>query len=193
MRFTKVTLCTLTENDREAFVLGNQEAFRYGALEEFGLRDNHLDRDGEIISRETIECCLNDPCCEAYRIVCDGKTVGGVVLRIDTLTHRNELELLFVSPKEHGKGIGYGAWQAVEALHPETSVWETCTPYFDKRNLHFYINKCGFHAVEFWCEYNPEPPDAEEAACKKAHTPSDEGPDEMFRFEKVMKPTAAQE
>ena len=86
MRFTKVTLCPLTENDREAFVLGNQEAFRYGALEEFGLRDNHLDRDGEIISRETIECCLNDPCCEAYRIVCDGKTVGGVVLRIDTLT-----------------------------------------------------------------------------------------------------------
>ena len=47
----------------------------------------------------------------------------------------------------------YGAWQAVEILHPETVVWKTCTPYFDKRNIHFYVNKCGFKIDEFWCEY----------------------------------------
>ena len=32
----------------------------------------------------------------------------------------------------------------------------TCTPYFEKRNIHFYINKCGFHAVEFINEKNPD-------------------------------------
>ena len=31
-----VTLKPLEEDDREQFILDNQEAFRYGALEEFG-------------------------------------------------------------------------------------------------------------------------------------------------------------
>ena len=50
---------------------------------------------------------------------------------------------------EHSKGIGYAAWQAVEELYPETIVWETCTPYFEKRNIHFYVNKCGFQIDQF--------------------------------------------
>jgi len=80
----------------------------------------------------------------------DGKPVGGVVLKINTETKHNELELLFVSPDAHSKGIGYSAWKAVEALHPETEVWETYTPYFEKRNIHFYIKTqylCGFSRV----------------------------------------------
>ena len=97
-------------------------------------------------------------------------------MKIDKETHHNELEILFVSPDEHSRGIGYGAWQAVEALHPETKKWETCTPYFEKRNIHFYLNKCGFHIVEFWNEMNPGPHPSEDG----------EGPDEMFRFVKDM-------
>ena len=107
-----------------------------------------------------------------------------MILKINKETHHNELEILFVSPEEHAKGIGYGAWQEVEALHPETKVWETCTPYFEKRNIHFYVNKCGFQIDQFWCEYftsDHEMPDADERD-------PDEGPDEMFRFIKVMKP-----
>jgi len=49
-----ITLTRLTEDDREAFILDNQRAFKYGAMEEFGMRDNHLEEDGEIISRRTI-------------------------------------------------------------------------------------------------------------------------------------------
>ena len=183
MKNTKVELVPLTENEREQFILDNQWAFKHGAMIEFGERDNHLDFDGEIISRKTIEACINAPSSETYRIVENGKMVGGVILKIDNETHINELEILFVSPEEHSKGIGYGAWQAVEALHPETKVWKTCTPYFDKRNIHFYVNKCGFHIDEFWCEYfvpnRPMPNDDEHD--------SDEGPDEMFSFVKVMK------
>ena len=32
----------LTDDDREQFILDNQEAFNYGALEKFGLRDDTL-------------------------------------------------------------------------------------------------------------------------------------------------------
>jgi len=184
MKKTKVTLVPLEEDDREQFILDNQWAFKYGAMMEFGERDGHIDGDGEIISRKTIGRCIDAPDSETYRIVVDGKRVGGVILKIDKETHRNELEILFVSPEEHTKGIGYGAWLAVEALHPETVVWQTCTPYFEKRNIHFYVNKCGFQIDQFWCEYfepTYEIPDDE--PCDH-----DEGPDEMFRFVKIMKP-----
>ena len=183
MKNTKVCLIPLESSDREQFILDNQWAFKYGAMMEFGARDDHMDDDGEIISRKTIERCIDDADNEVYRIVLDGKKVGGVILKIDKETHHNHLEILFTSPEEHSKGIGYGAWQAVEALHPETEIWETCTPYFEKRNIHFYVNKCGFQIDQFWCEYfspTHDAPDAEE------YDP-EEGPDEMFRFIKMMK------
>ena len=56
--------------------------------------------------------------------------------------------------------------------------WVTCTPYFDVRNIHFYVNKLKFHIVEFYKEHHPDP-----------HMPNDfigdrwEG---MLEFEKLM-------
>ena len=130
---------------------------------------------------KTIEACLDSGSAEAYRIVFEGKNAGGIILQINPETNHNELDILFVLPEFHSRGIGYGAWLAAEKLHPETKVWETCTPYFDKRNIHFYVNKCGFVIDRFWCEYfkpDFEIPDG---------APEDEGPDEMFRFIKVMR------
>ena len=61
-------------------------------------------------------------------------------------------------------------------MHPEIEVWETCTPYFDRRNIHFYINRCGFHAVEFFNEHHPDP-----------HMPEQfDQEDGLFKFEKRM-------
>ena len=183
MKNTKVTLAPLTENDREQFILDNQWAFKFGALMEFGERDDHIDDDGEIISRATIENSIDNPKSETYRIILGGKKVGGLIVSIDKKTHHNHLDILFVLPEEHSKGIGYGAWQAVEALYPETKIWETCTPYFEKRNIHFYVNKCGFQIDQFWCEYfQPE-----HNMIENEKPAPDEGPDEMFRFVKVMK------
>ena len=183
MKNTKVTLVPLASDDREQFILDNQWAFKYGAMLEFGERDDHIDSDGEIISRRTIEASIDGEGAETYRIICDGRNVGGVILKIDEKTRRNELEILFVLPEEHGKGIGYGAWQEVEALHPETEVWETCTPYFEKRNIHFYVNKCGFKIDEFWCEhFQPD-----HGTPNEDGRDPNEGPDEMFHFVKVMK------
>ncbi len=178
----KITLTRLAEEDREQFILDNQRAFRYGAMEEFGRRDDHLEEDGEIISRKTIENSIDGGA--AYRIREDGRIVGGLVLKIDEATQHNELILLFVDPEAHSKGVGYAAWQEVERLYPETIVWETCTPYYETRNIHFYVNKCGFHVVEFFNSHHPEPYDPEPG---EEDEEDGEGPGGMFRFEKQMR------
>ena len=175
-----ITLLPLQPDDREQFILDNQWAFKYGAQLEFGLRDTRMEEGEEVISRTTIENSIDDENAEAYRILLDGQKVGGVVLKIDREKAVGELELLFVIPEAHSKGIGQAAWKAVEALHPEIKVWETITPYFEKRNIHFYVNRCGFHIVEFFNSHHPDPDDAESSGT--ADGPFPEG---MFRFEKV--------
>ena len=173
-----VILQVLEDSDKEQFIKDNQEAFNYGAMEEFGMRDDHFEEDGQIISWETIETSIKHG--EAYRIISDGQKVGGLVIRVNG--SRGELDLIFVSPKIHGKGIGYAAWREVEKLHPEVKVWETVTPYFEKRNIHFYVNRCGFHIVEFYNSHHPDPNDPDK------DIPTDEQcPEGMFRFEKRMK------
>ena len=174
----EITLVPLTADDREQFILDNQEAFYYGAHEEFGERDDHFEEDGEIISRETIEESISTG--EAYRIMQGDEKVGGVVISVEG--NRGNLDLLFVSPKAHSKGIGYAAWCLVEKLHPEVEVWETVTPYFETRNIHFYVNRCGFHIVEFYNSHHPDPNDPD-----SGNETDDKFPDGMFRFEKRMK------
>lgn len=169
-----VELVPLESADREQFIRDNQEAFLYGATEEFGLRDDHFEEDGEIISQKTIETSIDGG--TAYRIVQNGKKVGGLVVNVKGC--REDLELLFVTPKAHSKGIGYAAWCAVEEKYPQVKIWETCTPYFEKRNIHFYVNRCGFHIVEFFNEKHPDPQDH--------HNGDGDDFDGMFRFEKIM-------
>ena len=117
---------------------------------------------------------------EFFRIVLDGRFVGGVVLSIDKDEAKGELELLFVSPEVHSRGIGKAAWRAVEAMHPEIRIWEAITPYFEKRNIHFYVNSCGFHIVEFWNKYHHGPAVPEEESGNWSED------DELFVFRKVI-------
>ena len=42
---------------------------------EFGERDDHIDEDGEIISRTTIEKSIDNPKSETYRIMLDSEKV----------------------------------------------------------------------------------------------------------------------
>ena len=169
----KVGLEPLKADDKERFILDNQEAFRYGATEEFGMRDDHFEEDGEIISRVTIEKSIKAG--KAYRIICGGEAAGGAVVRVNG--DKGDLDLLFVSPHIHSKGIGYAAWCEIERMYPQVSVWETVTPYFEKRNIHFYVNLCGFHIVEFFNSHHPDPNDPDTQADNLMN-------DGMFRFEK---------
>ena len=170
---TKVQLVPLEASDREQFIKDNQEAFNYGALEEFGQRDGHFEEDGEIISHDTISHAIDEGA--AYRIMQDNKPVGGVVIKAEF--DQGELELLFVSPAVHSKGIGYATWCEIEAMHPDVAVWETVTPYFEKRNIHFYVNRCGFHIVEYFNEHHCAPDDKDGELF------------DMFRFEKILPST----
>ncbi|MBR2533202.1 MAG: GNAT family N-acetyltransferase [Erysipelotrichaceae bacterium] len=178
MKKTKVKLIPLSEDDREQFIKDNQWAFKYGATEEFGKRDDHFEEEGEIISRETIEESIDNG--EAYRIICDGVKAGGLIIRIKK--DRGDLDILFIDPDVHSKGIGYAAWCEVEKLHPEVKVWETVTPYFETRNIHFYVNRCGFHIVEFFNSHHPDSNDPD-----LSEETDGEFSDGMFRFEKRIK------
>ena len=170
---TEVQLIPLESSDREQFIKDNQEAFNYGALEEFGQRDDHFEEYCEIISYDTISRAIAEG--TAFRIMQDNKPVGGVVIR--TEYDHGELKLLFVSSAVHSKGIGYATWCEIEAMHPEITVWETVTPYFEKRNIHFYVNRCGFHIVEYFNEHHCAPDDKDGELF------------DMFRFEKLLPST----
>lgn len=62
-------------------------------------------------------------------------------------------------------------------MYPNVTVWNTVTPCFEKRNIHFYVNRCGFHIVAYFNEYFNDP-----------NAPDDEA-SEMFAFEKVLPTT----
>ena len=96
-----VNLVPLQSDDREQFITDNQRAFYFGAVEEFGTRDEHFEADGEIISRQTIEQAIDGEQAETYRILYGGKNAGGMVLRIDAETLHGDLELLFVQRELH--------------------------------------------------------------------------------------------
>ena len=190
-----IILSPFEKDDLEQFIKDNQRSFKYGALEEFGMRDNHINKEGEIISRKTIERSIKNKNSETYRIILDGKKVGGVIIKIDKKKKFGELEILFVNPEIHSKGIGYKAWNMIEKMHPEIEVWETCTPYFEKRNIHFYVNKCGFHIIEFCNKFhhgkkvdeNDAEHEEEDEEEEEEEDREDEGPDEMFILQKIIR------
>ena len=200
-----IILSPLEKEDREQFITDNQRAFKFGAEEYEKNGGEHFqgEEGDEIISRKTIEDSIDAKNAETYRITLDGKKIGGMVLRIDKEKKKGDLDLLFVNPENHSKGVGYGAWLAIEKMHPEIEVWETVTPYFEKRNIHFYVNKCGFHIVEFYHKGHPDPHrpsgmrkdknsnEKKEEKGKGEEKGEDEDEeereDEMFRFQKIIK------
>ncbi len=125
---------------------------------------------------------------EAYEAVnTDGQRVGGAIISIDAARQRGELSFLYVKVGVQSKGIGQSIWKAIETLHSEIEVWETCTPYFDRRNIHFYINRLGFYAVEFFNEHHPDPHMPEQFLDKPSGRAERDQEDGLFKFEKRMK------
>ncbi|HFI0235625.1 TPA: GNAT family N-acetyltransferase [Streptococcus suis] len=161
-------LVQLDKADWDGFILRNQAAFRE-ALE------GEIAADEEVISRSDILQSLEAPTAQAFQVYWEGKLAGGIIVQIEDSGY-NSLDILFVDGSFKGRGLGSKIWQAIEESYPDTQVWETHTPYFEKRNIHFYVNKCGFRIVEF---FNPAHP--------MAHNPDFPSSDYFFRFEKQMK------
>ena len=165
-------LVLMQDKDIPKFKKDIQEAFQKGFEDEFGKTEE------TILPEKDIDESLCGKGAAAYKAVLCGETVGGAVVAINEETGHNHLDLLYVKSSAQGKGIGKEIWFGIEKLYPDTKVWETCTPYFEKRNIHFYINVCGFHITEFFNEKHPMP-----------DTPDDflgDGNEGMFAFRKVM-------
>ncbi len=171
-----VTLDLARADDLARFRKDLQDAFAVAVVETHGQLDG-----GPIPSDEDISASFDAPNAVVHRILIDGRWVGGAILSIDAKTNLNSLEFFYVRADEVGRGIGRKAWAAIEAAYPDTKVWTTHTPYFEKRNIHFYVNVCGFHIVEYYHSRHPDTghPDTLEQA---------EDDFEMFRFEKRYSP-----
>ena len=168
MRLTK-----LTAENTATFKADMRAAFRFGALAGMGI-------DADVLPETNIDESLCTDGAAPYMVLLDGAMIGGAIIVIDLETARGRLDFLYVKVGCQGKRVGQFIWSEIEKRHPEVCVWETSTPYFDKRNIHFYINRCGFHAVEFYSKYHPDPHFTEEEE-------GQDGFDGMFRFEKQMK------
>ena len=165
-------LMPMTKDDIPTFKKDIQEAFQKGFEDVYGKIEE------TILPEKDIDHSLEAEGSIAYKAVIDDEIVGGAVIVINEDTQHNHLDLLYVKYGTQTKGIGFKIWSKIEQLHPETKVWETCTPCFEKRNIHFYVNKCNFHIVKYINEKNPDP-----------NTPDDfigDGGDGMFVFQKVM-------
>jgi hypothetical protein len=168
MNFQLVPLCA---EDMPVYKKDMQEAFQQGAAKEFAAIP------GNILPEADINKSLAATGAAPYKAVADGDMVGGAIVVINEETQHNHLDFLYVKHGIQSARIGSAIWKELEKRYPHTIVWETCTPYFEKRNLHFYINRCGFHAVEFFNPYHKDPTMPDNMT----------GGDYFFRFEKVMK------
>ncbi|MBO7068687.1 MAG: GNAT family N-acetyltransferase [Bacteroidaceae bacterium] len=169
----KIQLIKLRTDQTVAMKEEMQEAFQHG-FQSYYKEDNQW----QVLPDKDFYQSLEAEGAEAYEAIgTEGERVGGAIITIDNKTHQGELAFLYVRVGVQSKGIGQAIWKAIETLHPETEVWETCTPYFDRRNIHFYINRCGFHATEFFNEHHPDPNMPEQFD-------QDDG---LFKFEKRMK------
>lgn len=166
-------LIPLKKSETETFIHDTQEAFQKGYEDYFGKSDS------VIIPEKDILQSLNADGCHAFLAYEDNLYVGGVAVIIDEKTQCNHLDLLYVKTGMQSKGAGFKIWDEIERLFPKTKVWRTCTPYFDRRNIHFYVNKCHFHIVEFTNSHHQDPSMPEDFI--------GDGDEGMFEFEKVMK------
>ena len=160
-------LAIMDANDIPLFKKEIQEAFQKGFEEVYG------PTEGIILPEVDIDQSLNTKGSIAYKAIVNDEFVGGAVVVVDEETQHNHLHLLYVKYGIQTKGIGKMIWDEIERLHPKTKVWETCTPCFEKRNIHFYVNKCKFHIVEYIREIEQE-------------GFIGDGGDGMFVFQKVM-------
>lgn len=170
-----ITLEILEKQYYQDFIQDLQNAFQTAFDETFRQEENNE----PVISEEEILQSLNGEKQVSYRILSEENWVGGIVLTIDETTQHNALDLLYVKTNTNSKGIGTEVWKLVEKLYPKTQVWETHTPYFDKRNIHFYVNKCSFHIVEFFSPHHPSPHEVQHDSPELEY---------FFRFEKKMTP-----
>ncbi len=171
-------LLKVEEKDLFRFKRDMQEAFQLGAIE----GNYEGDTEEQILPEEDIDHSLHTEGAAAYKAVDEaGNMLGGAIVVINNETGHNHLDFLYVKHGVQSKGIGRFIWYELERIYPDTKVWETCTPYFEKRNIHFYVNVCKFHIVDYFNAYHQDPDYPKDPDLDN----KDDGG--MFGFQKRMK------
>ena len=168
-----VELVPVEDKDLDDFVKRLKATFTHAT------RSSFPDFLGYIPPQHDVEAALDGENAEALNIVHDGVDIGGAIITGGEV-HKT-LEFLFIDPDKQNLHLGQAAWQAIEARYPKTQIWELVTAYHEKRNIHFYVNRCGFHIVEYFNQYHEDPEFSTEDA--DDYPGSDDG---LFRFVKVM-------
>ena len=168
-----VTLEPVQPHDLPAFKRRLQESFTYGA------RQNFPDFPEIIPPERDIRESLDTPGAEPLQVVCDGEFVGGAI--VTGAPQNRYLDFLFVDVSQQDRHLGLATWHALEAYYPDARHWELVTPCFERRNIHFYVNCCGFHITEYFNNRHPDPHYPQEDA---GDYPGDD--DGLFKFEKVL-------
>lgn len=166
----------VSDDDKKIFTAEIQKAFQNSYTKEFGKFEK------PILPAEDIEESFNAEGSKAYFAESDGTRVGVPIILTDDKTGFGSLLLLYVKTDLQNSGYGLKIWKAIENLHSEIKIWETHTPYYDKRNIHFYVNRCGFKIVEF---FTPKHKDPHQAEGSTGNIPEENN--YFFRFEKEMK------
>ncbi len=79
-----------------------------------------------------------------YKIVYEEQIIGGIVVFDEGQGHFH-LDLIYLAPDYHGRGIGTRAMEFIERSYPATK-WSLDTPGYATRNHHFY-EKFGYVKV----------------------------------------------
>ncbi|MBE6385749.1 MAG: GNAT family N-acetyltransferase [Lentisphaerae bacterium] len=169
-----VVLRKIEARELELFRREMKNSFQQSAFERFNSQDA-----APIPPENEVDEAFADERYDVFIIDADGIPAGGTIIKKEG-KGKYSLDLLFVFKEFINKKIGTAVWQIIEKHYPDAEIWETCTPYFDRRNIHFYVNKCGFKITEFYCEYHREEHDLTEEF-------KDVNSSGFFRFEKVMK------
>jgi GNAT superfamily N-acetyltransferase len=78
--------------------------------------------------------------------VSEGQIIGGIVV-FDYGEGHYHLDLIFIDPDYHNRGIGTQAMHFIQRTYPTAKKWSLDTPLYAVRNHHFY-EKFGYVRVK---------------------------------------------
>lgn len=138
-----IELIPVKYDEKEKFKKNAMTSFFKGLSDNFPANNNPLSL-APIPTLEEYDEWLYTKSNDIYWIYFQDVNVGGVILDINTKTNKNVVEILYINADMQGEGIGSKIWSEIECQYPNTKIWILITPYFEKRNISFYLKKCDF-------------------------------------------------
>ncbi|MBB3861277.1 hypothetical protein GGQ88_002561 [Novosphingobium hassiacum] len=177
----QIALAPTAPAEYSAFKKALQAAFALAVVSGVGtIQDGPIPSDQDL----DLDQAMTAKGAVVLNIMQNGQVAGGAVVTINQATQHNSLDMFFIAVGHHNQGLGKQAWFAIERAFPQTAVWETVTPCFVERNIHFYVNACHFRIVERFKD-----PDFTQEVSHHPNVPDD---GDMFRCTKVMRPDGGQ-